>query len=470
MSGALAFAVRRCGCGLVRAVVVAAVMAATVSPAAELRRRPYLLAPRPDGIMILWRTDESVHHTAVVRYGKDPNRLDKVVQARENLRHHPGARDWQADIRDLEPDTLYYYAVECDRAVLCGADDRHYFRTAPVAGTPRPLRFWLLGDSGSNRPRPETIETVLAAKEPIEAIGVRNGFRTWNAGRPLDGIVLLGDNAYPAGTDEQWQAAFFNVYEDELAHTPVWPCTGNHDIDDAFGRIFPVNGRGLSGGVKSGDPHYYAADIGQLHLVVMDPWRNWLVETPEPDHKPWLRQVAWLEKDLAATRQEWIVVAQHFPPYCGGDYDSDGEPLAQIRRTLVPIFDRFGVDLSVSGHDHTFQRTYLLHNHLGIGETFDPKIHGKSPSDGRAAPIVKPRGPDGGTVYVVAGMGGGSRRAEAFIHPAMVEMDNGKLGTTDPASFVVEIDGPRLTGTSVTMSGRESDRFVIVHGDPPQAP
>lgn len=95
------------------------------APAAELRRSPYLMAPRPQGMTVLWRTDDSVRHTAVLRYGRDPDKLDMVVQARENLRHFPGCRDWQADLRDLEPDTLYFYAVECDRAVLCGADDRH---------------------------------------------------------------------------------------------------------------------------------------------------------------------------------------------------------------------------------------------------------------------------------------------------------------------------------------------------------
>ena len=436
--------------------------------AAELRRSPYLMAPRPQGITILWRTDDSVHHTAVVRYGREPTKLDMVVQARENLRHFPGCRDWQADLRDLEPGTRYYYAIECDRAVLCGADERHWFRTAPLPGTRRPIRLLTLGDSGSNRPRPDTIDSVLAAKEPMEAIGVRNGFRRWNKGRPLDGIVLLGDNAYPAGTDEQYQAAFFNVYADELACTPVWPCTGNHDLDEAFRHIFPVAGRGLSGGVKSNDPHYYSADIGQLHLVVMDPWRTWLNETPDPAHAPWRKQVAWLESDLAATRQEWIVVAQHFPLYCGGDYNSDGEPLSQLRQDLLPIFDRFGVDLSLSGHDHTFQRTYLLHGLLGTSDAYDPAVHRKSDSDGRREPIAKRRGENGGTVHVVSGMGGGSRRAEEFVHPAMVPID-GKLGTSKPGNLVIEIDGDRLTGTLVDMEGTETDRFTIVHagGDAP---
>jgi 3',5'-cyclic AMP phosphodiesterase CpdA len=192
--------------------------------------------------------------------------------------------------------------------------------------------------------------------------------------------------------------------------------------------------------VKSNSPHYYAADIGRLHLVVMDPWRNWLSDTPDPDHEPWRKQMAWLESDLAATEQPWIVVAQHFPLYCGGDYHSDDEPLTQVRRQLLPIFDRFGVDLSLAGHDHTFQRTYLLHGLVGPSDTYDPAVHRKSPSDGRTAPITKRRGRDGGTVHVVSGMGGGSRRAETFAYPAMGPID-GALGTSRPGNLVIEIDG-----------------------------
>jgi hypothetical protein len=379
---------------------------------AELRRGPYLQVPRPDGITVRWRTDTSVRHTSVLRYGDNPDRLDRAVAAKEATNHFPNVRDWEATLDGLKADTKYYYSVEADRATLCGADEGHWFRTAPEPGRPRKLRFWALGDSGSNRPRPDDLKAVLASKGPMGPIRVRNGFRKFNKGVPLDGILLLGDNAYPSGTDEQYQAALFNVYADELRRTPLWPCVGNHDIDDAYRHLFTTNAKGRAGGTASGNPYYYSADVAHLRLVVLDPWKSWLQETTDEAHLPWRKQLAWLEKDLAANRQAWTVVANHFPLYCDGNYDSDSnKPLAALRQRLVPILDRHGVDMVLTGHDHTYQRSYLLAGLTGPCSAYDPARHRKFAGDGRTAPIVKRPGPNGGALTPPGAAGPGCRTA-----------------------------------------------------------
>lgn len=444
-------------------LVLVAVLALGLSASsAELRRGPYLQVPRSDGITLRWRTDASVKHTSIVRYGTDPDKLTKAISAKEATTHFPGVRDWEATIDGLAPDTKYYYAIEADRATLCGADDRHWFRTASEIGKPRKLRFWLLGDSGSNRPRDDIKEKVLAADGPMDPIRVRNGFRKFNAGQMLDGIILLGDNAYPLGTDEQYQAALFNVYTDELRHTPLWPCTGNHDLDDAYRYLFTVNSNGQVGGLKSGSPYYYSADIAHLHLVVMDPWKQWLQETTDEAHLPWKKQLDWLEKDLSVTRQPWRIVVQHFPPYCDGNYNSDtNKPLELLRKRLVPIFDQYGVDLSLSGHDHTYQRTYLLRGFTGTRDSYDPVKHRISESDGKTTPIIKKSGRDGGVMYVISGTAGGSRPAGKFSHPAMVPLDGTKRGLGIPSSLVIELDGDTLRGWQIDIEGKPIDQFTM---------
>lgn len=433
--------------------------------AADLRRAPYLQVPTPDSITIRWRTDESVRHTSVVRYGKSPDALDQTIEAKELMRHFPGVREWQAKIDKLNPDTKYYYCLEADRATLCGADDRHWFRTAPPPGKERKLRFWLFGDSGSNRPRDEELAKVLKATAPMDPILVRNGFRKFLGTKDLDGIILLGDNAYPFGTDEQYQASFFNVYDDELRRTPLWPCIGNHDIDDAYRYLFTVNSGGKAGGVPSGSPFYYSTDIGQVHLVVLDPWKEWLQTTTDEAHLPWKKQLAWLEKDLAANKQPWTFVVLHFPLYCMGDYNSDTNgPLKTLRERLVPLFDRYGVDVCLAGHDHTYQRSFLLHGHTEESKSFDPTKHVKGEGDGRTQPLVKKAGPNGGTLYIVCGTGGGSRTSGKLNHPAMVPFDTakGKLrGLAVPGSLVLEIEGRTLRGWQVDVRGQPLDQFTL---------
>ncbi len=447
--------------------VVFAAIACAGATAAELRRAPYLQVPRIDGITIRWRTDDSVRYTSVVRFGLSPDKLDQSVAATEAHQHYPGKRDWLASLVGLKPDTKYYYALEADRATLCGADERHWFRTACEIGAARKLRFWFFGDSGSNRPRDDDLKKVLGYTSPIDPIRVRNGFRKFNQNQPLDGIILLGDNAYPFGTDEQYQASFFNVYADDLRSTPLWPCIGNHDIDDAYRYAFTTNTAAKAGGTKSPNMHYYSADIGNLHLVVLDPWKNWLQETTDENHQPWQKQLDWLKKDLAANKQQWSFVVNHFPLYCDGNYNSDtNKPLVMLRERLVPIFDQHGIDLCLTGHDHTYQRSYLLHGHTGLSNTFDPMRHRKSDSDGRKAPIRKPATKDGGTMYIVNGTGGGSRINGKFTHPALVPFDTPKgtqRGIAIPGSFLIELDGLTLTAWQIDEHGKELDRFSIVH-------
>ncbi len=86
-----------------------------------------------------------------------------------------------------------------------------------------------------------------------EARAVMEGYLKYNreqAGdEPLDLLLLLGDNAYLAGTDAQWQGAFFDVYGDLLHRVATWPTIGNHEMGvDAGRRVRAVPGARLRQG------------------------------------------------------------------------------------------------------------------------------------------------------------------------------------------------------------------------------
>lgn len=447
--------------GLIVALV--AICAARSAGAVELRRGPYLLNQRPDGVTVRWRTSD-VRYTSVLRYGETPYVLDHAVAATRLRQHFPGTQDWEAVVGGLDAETRYYYAIEGDQALLAGADDTHAFSTAPPVGSERALRFWLLGDSGANRPREGDMDAVLAMTGPTGPAQVRNGFRRFNNGRRLDGIVLLGDNAYPWGSDAEYQTAFFGLYADELRRTPLWPAIGNHDMDGAYKHIFattpPVDGE-----PGSGSDYYYSFDIGNAHFVILDAWKSWWEVTTDPAHIPWRKELAWLREDLAATRQTWTVAVCHFPLYCDGNYDSDtNEPLKLLREALIPVLDRFGVDLYVAGHDHTYQRSYLIRGHTGTRETFDPERHLVSASTGRDEPILKHAGPDGGTVHIVSGAGSGTRPTGEFAHPVMVPFGTepgAPRGLARPGSLLIEIEGSALEGWQVDAGGETLDHFRI---------
>lgn len=211
--------------------------------AIELRRSPYLLQMRPDGVSIRWRTGRSTGTPPVVRYGTDPDLLDRSLLASELPSAGRNTCDWVATLTGLTPRTTYYYQLELASVTLCGGDDAHTFTTPGAIDSQGPVRFWCIGDSGSNRQREISPEAALRGGGSGTPISVRNGARKFNKGKPLTGgVLLLGDNAYPVGSDANYQSAFFQTYADLLRSNPMWPCTGNHDLTgDVYGRNFAVD-------------------------------------------------------------------------------------------------------------------------------------------------------------------------------------------------------------------------------------
>src|ERR1051326_7311954 len=71
-------------------------------------------------------------------------------------------------------------------------------------------------------------------------------------------------------------------------------------------------------------------------------------------------QTAWLERTLAAGRRDdsvdWIVVQMH-QCACSSSATGNGSDLG-IRRQWLPLFDRYQVDLVLTGHDHDYERSF----------------------------------------------------------------------------------------------------------------
>jgi 3',5'-cyclic AMP phosphodiesterase CpdA len=73
-------------------------------------------------------------------------------------------------------------------------------------------------------------------------------------------------------------------------------------------------------------------------------------------------QKAWLEKELAAARDDhdidWVVVCMHQVAISTADM-FNGADLG-IREEWVPLFDKYGVDLVVCGHEHHYERSHPI--------------------------------------------------------------------------------------------------------------
>src|SRR5262245_64738568 len=217
--------------------------------AATVTRGPYLQLGGPTAITLKWRTDAITD--SVVRYGTTAGNLAATASSATTSAEH------EVRLAGLTPNTKYFYSVGSSSTTLAG-DNTYYFITAPTNA--RPTRIWAIGDFGT-------------ADSNQEA--VRDAYYRFTGTRETDLWLMLGDNAYSGGTDEEYQAAVFDVYPAILRQSVVWPTLGNHDAGSAasssesgpYYSIFTLPRNAEAGGVASGTEAYYSFDYGNIHLI-----------------------------------------------------------------------------------------------------------------------------------------------------------------------------------------------------------
>lgn len=374
--------------------------------------RVLLQMPRPQGMTIKWRGSSDV----LCLYSHD-GEVEQALQAPLADSHYEIA------LSGLKPDTHYRYSIG-GKAV----SDAMMFTTAPdydAVPDDGNVRLLILGDSGTAGEK----DRQGFPEHEGEAEAVRDGYFKYAARTAtqdqLDLLVLLGDNAYPAGTDHEWQVSFFDVYPSILQQHPVVPTIGNHEMGFGIFNICPFmeidgcengpvevplggasqssdpasydgNGDGPDGtgppymdiftlptqaelgGAASETEQYFSMDYGIVHLVSLDSQ----LSVQDEAQRQAMQQ--WLVKDLKRNQRQWTVVFFHHPPYSKGEnHDSDLEDKEiMMREEFSKIFDAYGVDAVFSGHAHTYERSWYIGGHYGNSGSFDAKLHAEVDAQG----------------------------------------------------------------------------------------
>ena len=275
-------------------------LGSTDAPSANLLREPYLQLGTPTSIRIRWRTD--IATDSRVQYGTSANALNLTALVTTLTTEH------EVTLSGLSPSTRYYYSVGSSSQTLAGGDgDTSYtFKTFPTAGSTSATRIWVLGDSG-------TASNSAAA--------VRDAYLNFIGSAQTNFWLMLGDNAYDAGTDSDYQNAVFDMYPSMLRSSVLWPTIGNHDTaeipvappDLPYFQMFTLPTAGEAGGVASGTEKYYSFDYANAHFICLDSMVS--------DRSPTGPMLTWLRNDLESTSQQWIIAFWHHPPYSKGSHD-----------------------------------------------------------------------------------------------------------------------------------------------------
>lgn len=407
--------------------------------AASVTRGPYLQMATPNAITLRWRTDTATDSR--VQFGTVQGSLTGFTDNAQVTTEH------EVRLTGLNPETKYFYSVGSTTGVLAGNNATTFFQTGPVAGTARPTHIWVIGDAG----------TATASQT-----AVYNAYKTHNGSQYTNLWLMLGDNAYNSGTDAEFQAAVFNMYPELLKQSPVWPTLGNHDGGSAdsatqsgpYYDIFTLPKNAEAGGTPSGTEAYYAYDYGNIHFVVLDSY--------ETSRSTSGAMMNWLKADLQASQSDWTIAFWHHPPYSKGSHNSDTDTaMSEMRQNFLPVLEEHGVDLVLTGHSHSYERSYLLDGHYGTSGTLTSahKIDaGNGRVDGTGA-YTKHAGniPHEGAVYAVAGSSG-QTGGGTLNHPAMF------ISLNELGSMILDVDGATLNAKFLNSNGTVRDYFTLVKG------
>lgn len=412
------------------------------------QRDPYVQMQTADSVVIRWLTEKN--EFGVIRYGEDSGHMASVELEESPRKKH------SLKLTNLKPATRYYYQVGEINGFHEFDPEKHWFYTHPVDVVP--TRIWVMGDSGQpgetvNQVRDAALgwmkeNPLLSAEKDKEPVAEE-------AFRPLINIwIALGDIAYRSGSNEQFQASLFDTFEDLVPNTSLWPVYGNHDDRRwTYFRIFDLPENAEAGGVPSHTENYYSIDYSNIHLLMLDTQDSGLEQTG--------KMANWLKNDLAKNSRPWVIAAFHHPPYTRGSHDSDDDSdsdgrMREVRENILPILEKAGVDVVLSGHSHLYERSYLMDCAYETSDSFSEKNIVSTGVNKEHKQYIKPLQPKGhqGTVYIVAGSSSKVDNGD-LDHPAHT------VGLAETGSVVIDVIENKLVARFINNKGLVKDEFSI---------
>ena len=340
---------------------------------------PYLQNVTPTSITVMWETTGVTIGT--VEFGEN-DRFDRRATDADARAIH------EVHLTGLDPATRYSYRVRFGDQVLPPAS----FTTAPPPGTPN----WRMVVYGDNRSNPAT-----HARNVEQIMKLDPGF-----------VINSGDLVEVGSQYEQWKTQYFDPLRGLAEQVALFPCLGNHEQN----AIHYYNYHSLPD--DQGEV-YYSFDYGNAHFIALN---SNALDAPFQRGDP---QTAWLIVDLEAHRDAtWTFVFFHHPLFRA--HATRG--VTPQRWVWQPIFEEYGVDLVITGHDHYYMRSH---------------------------PIGTYRGEPGHAVYHLISGGGGA--------PTYPMAPKAHAAADRRAHHITAIDvtDDRLVGRAIDLDGNEFDTFVI---------
>lgn len=308
-------------------------------------------------------------------------------------------------LNDLNPGTVYEYWVANNTTGTWAEPNR--FVTAPVAG--QPFSFIYLGD----------FQVDLAAT------GKMLGEITQK--HPETGFFMMGGDFANTGNNRNDWDQIINGAANVWANYSLAPTLGNHDLSTRNNSAPPMYlsyfNLPPNGPADLPPNRVYSFAYGDAYFFVLDSNDKLKLQ------KIWLEQ---LLQNPTIQQYKWKIVMMHHPIY----NIKASRTNTKLHDTLVPIFDKYGVDLVLNAHDHGYMRSKVLKNDTEV--------------------------PEGqlGTVYVITNSGGKFYNVQHIVDKAIITIG----GTTMYLKIDIDndVDGnARLSYKAYNTKHNLLDEFTL---------
>ena len=245
-------------------------------------------------------------------------------------------------------------------------------------------------------------------------------------------VLALGDLSYHSTAD-----CWFDIMTPLKDKTMI--SFGHHDVEDGQGK---TNQYLKSFGLEK---QFYSYDYNNVHFLIM---------AAETTYYKGSEQYNFVLQDLkkASENKEvnWIIVSSYGPLYTS---PSEHKAYSSLRDLYHPIFEQYGVDLVLSGHNHNYQRTYPI--------TFNPNDSSKPVVTNEHTTSYDGDGQKGGIVFAIVGTAGVNFYSFDGQAPFISKQFAGDFGFLN-----IDISNANsrstLTGTFYdNQAGKILDKFVI---------
>ncbi len=272
------------------------------------------------GMDIQWRTDTTVTEGIVKYREKGDTRELSVKASRYRMEDRVLMNDryinrFTAELRNLKPGTSYEYQVVPEAAW----SDQYSF-TTPAKDNQ--FAFIWFGDTHFS-PKFGALFNKVDKEHPDAAF-----------------YSIAGDLVSDGLHRDQWDD-LLEYSKDIIPRKPLMSVLGNHDSRYGLGALmyrelfsYPKNG-------PDGIPAEQTYSFEYKNALFL------MIDCTSPIEM----QSSWIEEQLAKSTATWKFAMFHFPPY------NWEEPYFNIQKAWVPLFDKYHVDMVMSGHLHYYMRS-----------------------------------------------------------------------------------------------------------------